>query len=365
MEQFFSVSDIMAILVLLNSYSQMKKSAILSFALCIIAGSAAMAQVRNQPGTKLRPDETVLLYGDRLIDNTDPVVAAKVTSAGFDMLCDNGLAGEEKINPSGNIGNIGVNARFDLYFPKKPNGQMVIVCPGGGYGIVSSYNEGLYVADWMLSKGITVAVVKYRLPNGHWEVPLTDVQNTFRYCRAHAEEWGVSQIGVMGFSAGGHLACSASNLFVDDVTRPDFSILMYPVITFGPATHGGTKKSLIGPESRWNDRSKSVSDWEKDMAQYAELQRRYTLENQVSENTPVTFLAHCTDDSVVPVINSIMYYTRLVDKGVPAEMHIYPAGGHGWGFSSEKFVGKGNDRFIYARQEFEKSLERWLKGLAE
>ncbi len=343
----------------------MKKSAILSFALCIIAGSAAMAQVRNLPGTKLRPDETVLLYGDRLIDNTDPVVAAKVTSAGFEMLCDNGLTGEEEINPSGNIGNIGVNARFDLYFPKKPNGQMVIVCPGGGYGIVSSYNEGLYVADWMLSKGITVAVVKYRLPNGHWEVPLTDVQNTFRYCRAHAEEWGVSQIGVMGFSAGGHLACSASNLFVDDVTRPDFSILMYPVITFGPATHGGTKRSLIGPESRWNDRSKSVCDWEKDMAQYAELQRRYTLENQVSKDTPVTFLAHCTDDNVVPVINSIMYYTRLVDNGVPAEMHIYPVGGHGWGFSSEKFVGKGNDRFIYARQEFEKSLERWLKGLAE
>ena len=82
----------------------------------------------------------------------------------------------------------------------------------------------------MLSKGITVAIVKYRLPNGHWEVPLTDVQNTFRYCRAHAQEWGINQIGVMGFSAGGHLAASATNLFTDDMTRPDFSVLIYPVI---------------------------------------------------------------------------------------------------------------------------------------
>lgn len=318
-----------------------------------------------QPKIKLRPDETVLLYGENLVDNIDPVVGAKVTSAGFEKTCDNGMSGVETLPPNGNLGNINDNARFDLYFPKKPNGQMVVVCPGGGYWIVSSYNEGLYTADWFLSKGITVAVVKYRLPNGHWEVPLTDVQNTFRYCRAHAAEWGVKQIGVIGFSAGGHLACSASNLFVDEVTRPDFSILLYPVITFGVRTHGGTKLNLIGTEDKWNDRSKSVNQWEEDMKLYNELMTRYSLENSVSEKTPVTFITHCTDDNIVPVINSIEYYKSLIDKGVDTEMHIFPKGGHGWGFSSERIVGKGQDRFVYARPEFENSLERWLKSIAE
>lgn len=317
-----------------------------------------------QPNTRLRPDETVLLYGEKLVDNTDPVVGAKVIPAGFELLCDNGLTEPEKMNPNGNIGNIGVNSRFDLYFPKKPNGQMVIVCPGGGYSIVSSYNEGCYVAEWLLARGITVAVVKYRLPNGHWEVPLTDVQNTFRYCRAHASEWGVSQVGVMGFSAGGHLACSATNLFTDDVTRPDFSVLIYPVITFGVDTHGGTKNNLLGHRTVWDDHSKRVDVWEADMKLYDELFARYSMENQVSSDTPVSFIAHCTDDNTVPVSNSIMYYYNLVQNGVDAEMHIFPKGGHGWGFSAEKYVGKGNDRFCYARGELEASLERWLKGLA-
>ena len=99
-----------------------------------------------QPNSALRPDKTVLLYADRLTDNSDPVTAKDVTAAGFEMKEDNGLTGPETINKSGNIGNINANARFDLYFPEKPNGQMVIVCPGGGYSIASSYNEGVYVA---------------------------------------------------------------------------------------------------------------------------------------------------------------------------------------------------------------------------
>lgn len=118
----------------------------------------------------------------------------------------NGLTGPETINEKGILRNVSDLARVDLYFPKKPNGQMVVVCPGGGYVKLSTYGEGQHVADWMLSKGITVAVVKHRLPNGHWTVPLEDVHNAFRYCRAHAEEWKVKQIGVIGFSAGGHLA---------------------------------------------------------------------------------------------------------------------------------------------------------------
>ena len=199
--------------------------------LTLIAATFTAAMLFAQPNSKLRPDETVLLYADSFEGNIDPVYAEKLTYAGFEMEKANGLEGAEKIKPNGNLGNISNLARFDLYFPKKPNGQMVVVCPGGGYGIVSSYNEGLYVADWMLSKGITVAVVKYRLPNGNRYIPLTDVQNTFRYCRKHAEEWGVKQIGVMGFSAGGHLAASVTNLWNDDITRPDFSVLIYPVIS--------------------------------------------------------------------------------------------------------------------------------------
>ena len=124
---------------------------------------------------------------------------------------------------------------------------MVISCPGGSYYNLSTWNEGVYLAKWMNDRGIACAVVKYRLPNGHWKVPLQDVQNAFRYCRFHAKEWGVSQIGVIGFSAGGHLASTVSTMYVDAVTKPDFSILIYPVISFSEnVTHKGTKDNLIG-----------------------------------------------------------------------------------------------------------------------
>ncbi len=317
-----------------------------------------------QPKTKLRPNETVLLYGTELIDNTDPVVGKVIKSAGYTMEEASGLTGPETITDKGNIGNISVNARVDLYFPKKPNGQMVVVCPGGGYSIVSSYNEGVYVADWMLSKGVTVAVVKYRLPNGHWGIPLTDIQNAFRYCRAHAEEWGINQIGVMGFSAGGHLAATTSNLFVDDVTRPDFSILIYPVITMEKGiTHKGTHDLLIGKESKWDDKSKSVTQWTEDMKQYEALMNRYSMENRVTTKTPPTFIIHCQDDTVVPIENTIRYYKNLVVNKVPAEIHFMPYGDHGWGFSKAKFVGEGNDWVEYLRHDYEACLERWMKSI--
>lgn len=324
----------------------------------------AMSLAYAQPNTKLRPDETVLLYSDNFEGNIDAVYGQKVTYAGFEMTESNGLSGPETLPENGNLGNISGLARCDLYFPKKPDGQMVVVCPGGGYGIVSSYNEGTYVADWFLSKGITVCVVKYRLPNGHWEVPLADVQNALRYCRAHAQEWGVDQIGVMGFSAGGHLAASATNLYVDDVTRPDFSILIYPVISLEHGiTHEGTRSRLIGKDEIWNDKDMKVTEYEAAQNKHAELLKHYTLQNQITENTPTSFIAHCTDDTVVPVVNSIDYYMNLIECKVPVEMHIFPKGGHGWGFSSEKFKGKGSDVFSYARPQFEASLERWLKGL--
>ena len=320
------------------------------FAGVMLLSATALAQ----PGSPLKPSETILLYpGGQQAGKGLPEAKGPGEN--------NGITGPEAMPPYGDISNIGDSARIDLYFPKKPNGQMVIVCPGGSYQIVSSYNEGLYVADWMTRRGITVAVVKYRLPNGHWEVPLTDVQNAFRYCRAHAAEWGVKQIGVAGFSAGGHLAATATTLYEDAVTRPDFSILVYPVITMDHAfTHEGTRVSLLGQDSRWIDRAgKSFDQWHKNKAQLKRLVRKYSNENNVTPDTPPVFLAHCTDDNAVPVKNSLVFYSKLVENKVPVEMHIFPKGGHGWGFSSADYV--EHDRLgKESRQVFETALEYWL-----
>ena len=340
---------------------EMNKLIFLASAACMVI--AAMNTSDAQPGTKLRPDKTVFLYRDTPAETNDIVIGKETEALGLEMKVVNGLSGDETIRENGNIGNISDNARFDLYFPKKPNGQMVIVCPGGGYSIVSSYNEGVYVADWMTSHGVTVAVAKYRLPNGHWTVPLDDIHEIFRYCRAHAAEWGVDQIGVMGFSAGGHLAASATTLYTDATTRPDFSILIYPVIAMDKVpSHGGSKNNLIGKDETWEStEGKSADKWLEDQALHDELIATYSLYRKVTEDTPPVFLAHCSDDRTVPVINSIVFYNRLTDNGVDAEMHIWPKGGHGWGFSTEKFV--DTDNLGYAREEFETSLGRWLNSL--
>lgn len=321
---------------------------IIKYFITIAAAIAAAIAVYAQPNCSLRPEQTVLLYpegqarGKGLPEAQGPIIS-------------NGYTAEmENISIYGDISCIGDKARMELYFPEKPNGQMVIVCPGGGYGFTSSWNEGVYVADWMLERGITVCVVEYRMPEGHWEIPLQDIQNAFRYCRAHAPEWNVNQIGVMGFSAGGHLAASTTNLYTDEVTRPDFSILIYPVISMEKGvTHMGTRRNLIGKDEKWADNEEAL----------AELEKRYSIELHVSGNTPASFIVHCTDDTVVPVENSLRYYRALVQNGVPAELHIFPKGRHGWGFSSEKFKGKGRDGFAYARNEFEASLSRWLESL--
>ena len=329
----------------------MKRTALLC--LLVLAGCGGPAL--SEYGTPL-PSETLLLYPEG--QETD-----KGLDGAMGPCVSNGWTGQEAIAENGDISDV-TEPTIDLYFPENPNGQMVIVCPGGGYWITSSWNEGLYVADWMLARGITVCVVEYRMPNGHWEIPLQDIQNAFRYCRAHAGEWGVNQIGVMGFSAGGHLAASTTNLFVDDITRPDFSVLIYPVISMDKTiTHMGTRTNLIGKDDKWDNKDVTVAEYEAAQAKKAELETRYSLDLQVTEKTPASFIAHCTDDTVVPIENTIRYYRSLVKYRVPAELHIFPTGGHGWGFSSEKFVGKGEDRFVYARSEFEASLERWLESL--
>lgn len=326
----------------------------------LCAGALIMSTVQAdaQPNCKLRPDQTILLYPEgQNVDKGLPEAQGPLASNG-------NTAELESIAENGNISYMGDKARLELFFPKKPNGQMIIVCPGGGYWITSSWNEGLYVAEWMLQRGITVCVVEYRMPNGNWNLPLHDIQNAFRYCRIHAQEWGVNQIGVMGFSAGGHLAASTTNLYVDNMTRPDFSVLIYPVISMDKSiTHMGTRTNLIGNDSKWDNKDVSAAEYEAAQKQKAELEKHYSIDLQVNSNTPPSFIAHCTDDTVVPVENTIRYYKALVENEVPSEVHIFPTGGHGWGFSSEKFVGKGNDRFAYARNELYNSLDRWLAGL--
>ena len=322
----------------------MKKLVVYLAGILLLAPALAVAQ----PVKGLVPSQTVLLYADSFDGNIDPVYGKEIIYGGFEMKESNGLTGPEAIDQSGVLRNVSDLARVDLYFPKKPNGQMIVVCPGGGYSIVSSYNEGVYVADWMLEQGITVCIVKYRLPNGHCKVPHADVENAFRYCRAHAAEWGVKQIGVMGFSAGGHLAGTTSTKWTEEQTRPDFSVLIYPVITMEQGyTHQGTREKLITKKAEWKEHMAEV----------------YSLETQVTRFTPPTFLAHCSDDFTVPAENSLRYYNQLINLDVPAEMHIWPSGGHGWGFSAEKFVGKGKDRFAYARDHYYQALERWLKAL--
>ena len=305
-------------------------------ALCL----AACKQAKQPEYVPLQPDLTVLLYPQGQAVDAGIVENGQQITLGPGE--DNGLRGPEVVNPNGNIANIGDSARVDIYFPKNPNGLCIVNCPGGGYQIVSSINEGMCAAEWLTSQGVTVCSVNYRLPNFHRTVPLTDVQNAFRYCRAHAQEWGISKIGVMGYSAGGHLAATASTLYVDDVTHPDFSVLIYPVIdlTTLSITHVGTRHGLLGEIP-----SEDLVDL-------------YSPQKQVTPETPETFIALSAYDNVVPPVNSFMYFQALQAHNVPCQMHIYPIGGHGWGFYHEPYHPDGLQQY---REVFYTDLARFLQ----
>lgn len=220
------------------------------------------------------------------------------------------------------------------FTPLKPNGVSVIICPGGGYGRLAIDHEGVEVAKRFNELGITAFVLKYRLPNDTIMIdktlgPLQDAQQAIRMVRTKAVSWGLNpdKIGIMGFSAGGHLASTAAthfNLIADptikDTTsvRPDFAILIYPVISFNDSiTHKGSKLNLIG-----NNPS-------------AELTTRFSNELQVNKKCPPTFLVHASDDGTVPVENSIRFYQACIKNAVPVEMHIYNKGGHGFGLHNK------------------------------
>lgn len=250
----------------------------------------------------------------------------------------NGLTGTEEDLKGGRVANV-VNPSITVYLPAKPNGMTILMCPGGGYARLAMNHEGHDMAPWMNAQGITYVVLKYRMPNGHHEVPLSDAEQAMRLIRQHAQEWNINpqQVGVMGASAGGHLAASLATLYTSDETRPDFQVLFYPVISMRPGiTHAGSRSNLLGGEPT------------------PELEEKYCLERHVNSRTPQAFLMLSADDKAVPPANSLGYFQALLEQKVPATMHVYPIGGHGWGF---------RDSFTYKRQWTEE-LEKWLREIS-
>ena len=214
---------------------------------------------------------------------------------------------------------------------EKATGTAVLICPGGGYGVLAFDHEGFAIARWLNSNGIAGIILKYRLPSDMIMKdksvgPLQDAQEAMRIIRRNASQWKINshRIGVIGFSAGGHLASTLSTHFAEKVyevkdttsARPDFSLLIYPVVTFDSTfTHAGTRQNLVGDKP----------------SEYTI--RYFSNEYRITRNTPPAFLVHSADDKVVPVKNSIVYFEGLVRNNIQAEMHIFQKGGHGYGLA--------------------------------
>ncbi|PWT98463.1 MAG: hypothetical protein C5B52_12165 [Bacteroidetes bacterium] len=226
------------------------------------------------------------------------------------------------------------NPTLTIFLPEKnkANGTAVVICPGGGYSIVAAGHEGYDVAKRFNEMGVAAIVLKYRLPDSSTSTnptiaPLQDVQQSFIVVRKNAQAWKINpdKVGLMGFSAGGHLASTGGTHFQAAVVsnpdqinlRPDFLILIYPVISSDPSiSHAGSFEKLLGKNPD------------------PEQLKKYSNELQVNSNTPPTFLVHATDDDVVNVKNSIVFYEALITNKVPVEIHIYEKGGHGFGLKN-------------------------------
>jgi len=244
------------------------------------------------------------------------------------------------------------NPRLD-YYPAKPNESTrtaVVICPGGGYWGLAIDHEGKQTAEWLNSIGISAFVLKYRLPDDAIMEdksvgPLQDAQEAIRMVRRHASQWNIdpNKIGIMGFSAGGHLASTASTHFNEKVyqpgdttsARPDFSLLIYPVVSMDSViTHSGSRFFLLGEHPS------------------EEQVKRFSNELQVTSQTPPAFIIHSLDDNVVPVQNSINYALAMKKCNVPCELHIYEHGGHGYG------LGRSND----TESTWPEACKKWLKA---
>jgi len=266
------------------------------------------------------------------------VAAQKVMPLYTDSIPNSRITPDEETTSNNGVLIISKVSRPTLtaYLPPKEqaNGTAVIICPGGGYSVLAAAHEGSDVAKEFTRQGIAAFVLKYRIPDDATMVnkeigPLQDAQEAIKTVRERAKEWNIDtkRIGIMGFSAGGHLASTAGTHYTKAVIanpnntslRPDFMLLIYPVISFDDSVgHRGSRDNLIG---------KNPSE---------EKKKYYSNELQITGDTPPSFLVHATDDDVVKVENSILFYESLVQHHIPAEMHIYQNGGHGFGMHLPK-----------------------------
>lgn len=237
---------------------------------------------------------------------------------------------------------------LSIFKPQNPNGTSVMILPGGGYAFLAINKEGYKVADWLKTLGITAFVLKYRLPSDEIMEdksigPLQDAQEAIRLIRRNTDEWKLdaNKIGVLGFSAGGHLAATLSTHFDTEVytiadhtsAMPNFSAVIYPVISMmDDICHKGSRNQLLG---------KNPSN---------ELKYMFSIDKQVNAQTPITFITHALDDNGVKVENSLQYFKALKKNQIPAELHIYQKGGHGFG------LGKEHKSVTWTKQ-----YEAWLR----
>lgn len=208
-------------------------------------------------------------------------------------------------------------AKVTVFLPdvKKVTGRAVVICPGGGYSRLSMEHEGTDWAQFLNSQGIAAIVLKYRMPHGNHEIPVQDAEEAMRMVRRNARQWRIdpSQVGIMGFSAGGHLASVVATCSKGDAAA-DFQILFYPVITMEPGyTHKGSHDNFLGKDPK------------------KRLVHEYSTDRQVTRVTPRAFIALSDDDHTVLAANGANYYMECYRHDVPATLHIYPGGGHGWG----------------------------------
>jgi len=229
-------------------------------------------------------------------------------------------------------------AKVTVFLPDagKATGRAIVCCPGGGYQHLAMQHEGLDWAPFFNGQGIALIVLKYRMPHGHYRVPAEDAEEAIRLVRRNAQAWHINpqDIGIMGFSAGGHLASTVATHASGDAA-PNFQILFYPVISMEQGTtHQGSRNNLLGKAPK------------------RKLMNEYCNEQHIGKHTPRCFLALAHDDRVVLPVNSLNYYEQLYTHGVPASMHIYPTGGHGFGIRQS---------FAY-HFEMMLDLKAWLKS---
>ena len=233
-------------------------------------------------------------------------------------------------------------AEITVYLPdaKKATGRAVVCCPGGGYSHLAIDHEGHQWATFFNNQGIALIVLKYRMPHGNRMIPISDAEEAMKTVRRRASEWHIDphNVGIMGFSAGGHLASTIATHSTGDAA-PNFQILFYPVITMDLGfTHKGSHDNFLGDGHSKKELRKLEADYSNDL--------------QVNRTTPRAFLALSDDDKAVPAANGFNYYEQLYKHDVPASIHIYPTGGHGWGYR-ESFVYHYNVIF---------ELKAWLES---